>query len=73
MKCPKCSKDFVIPIRYGMPGSEMQKDYYEGKIKLGGCLMAENSPNYHCNDCKYEWQRGKRNEGHYEEDEDGPI
>ena len=73
MKCPKCAKDFVIPIRYGMPGSEMQKDYYEGKIKLGGCLMAENSSNYYCNDCKYEWQRVKRNEGHYEEDEDGPI
>ena len=73
MKCPKCSKDFVVPIRYGMPGPEMQQDYYEGKIKLGGCSMVENNPDYHCKDCKYEWQRGKRNEGHYEEDEDGPI
>ena len=71
--CPKCSKDNIVPIRYGMPGSEMQNDYYKGKIELGGCVLDEESPNYHCKDCKYEWQRGKRNEGHYEEDEDGPI
>ena len=69
--CPECSsKGSVIPIRYGMPGPEMQQDYYEGKIKLGGCSMVENNPDYHCKDCKYEWQRGKRNEGHYAEDEE---
>ena len=57
--CPKCSKDFVVPIRYGMSGPEMQNEYYEGKIKLGGCMTYENSPHYHCNECKYEWERGK--------------
>ena len=67
MKCPKCFKSFIVPIRYGMPGPEMQQDYYEGKIKLGGCTMDVNYPNYHCNDCKYEWQKGKCNDGHYAE------
>ncbi len=45
----------------------MQKDYHEGKIKLGGCLVVEKNPDYHCNDCKYEWQRGKSNDGQYAE------
>ena len=38
-KCPECSSKDVIPIMYGMPGPEMQKKYYEGKIKLGGCSI----------------------------------
>ena len=62
MNCPKCSsKDSVVRIMYGMPGPEMQQDYYDGKIKLGGCEMAESNPDYHCNNCRYQWQRGKRN------------
>ena len=66
MNCPKCSsKDSVVHIRYGMPGQEMQDNYYKGKIKLGGCMIDDSAPNYHCNECKYEWQRGKRNDGHY--------
>ena len=65
MKCPKCSSDLVVPIMYGMPGPEMQQDYFDGKIKLGGCGMSEENPDYHCKDCNYEWQRGKRNEGNY--------
>jgi hypothetical protein len=68
MNCPKCSsKSSVVPIRYGMPGSKMQNEYHEGKIKLGGCSINENNPNYYCKECRYEWQRGKRNDGHYAE------
>ena len=64
--CPKClSKDSVIPIRYGMPGIEMQNEYHEGKIKLGGCMVYEESPNYHCKDCKYEWPKRRPKEGLY--------
>ena len=44
VKCPKCkTSDAVVPIMYGMPGPEMQQDYYEGKIKLGGCTMDVNN------------------------------
>jgi len=66
VKCPKCkTSDAVVSIMYGMPGPEMQNEYNEGKIKLGGCMTYENSPHYHCNECKYEWERGKPNDGHY--------
>ena len=55
-QCPKCSsKENVIPIRYGMPGVEMQQDFHEGKIKLGGCGIVENAPKWYCNKCKYEF------------------
>ena len=55
-QCPKCSsKEIVIPIRYGMPGVEMQQDFHEGKIKLGGCGMVENAPEWYCNKCEYEF------------------
>ena len=58
MNCPKCSsKDSVVRIMYGMPGPEMQQDYYDGKIKLGGCGVSENDPDYHCNDCEFEWNK----------------
>ena len=52
-KCPNCSSaEFVVPIRYGMPGPKMQQDYYEGKIKLGGCCIEENDPKWYCNKCE---------------------
>ena len=52
-KCPKCSSaEPVVPIRYGMPGPKMQQDYYEGKIKLGGCCIEENDSKWYCNKCE---------------------
>ena len=66
MKCPKCnSSESVLKIIYVYPGSEMQLDYYAGKIRSGGCEMSETNPDYHCGNCKYEWQRGKRNQGFF--------
>ena len=52
-KCPNCSSaKSVVPIRYGMPGVEMQQKHYEGKIKLGGCSVTEDAPNWHCKECE---------------------
>ena len=53
-----------------MPGVEMQKEYYEGKIKLGGCMVYEEAPDYHCNYCRYEWEKGKPNDGFYAESDE---
>ena len=55
-KCPKCSSaEFVVPIRYGMPGVEMQQKHHEGKIKLGGCSMEIDAPNWHCKECEQDY------------------
>ena len=53
-KCPKCSsKDSVVPIVYGFPGYEMQKEYSEGKIELGGCVIEKDAPDWNCKECEY--------------------
>ena len=52
-KCPNCSSaKSVVPIRYGMPGVEMMQKHHEGKIKLGGCSVREDAPNWHCKECE---------------------
>jgi len=58
-KCPKCSSVDVIPIIYGMPGGKMQKDYMEGKIKLGGCSVeiGGKQSNRYCRECQFEWNK----------------
>jgi len=33
----------------------MQKEYGEGKIELGGCVIEEDAPDWHCKDCEVEF------------------
>ena len=56
-KCPSCKSNDVISIVYGMPGSKMQKDYMEGKGKLGGCGIIMDAPDRYCNDCEHKWRK----------------
>ena len=39
--------------------------YYKGEIKLGGCMVAEGDPDYHCKKCTYEWNKDNPHIGHY--------
>ncbi len=55
-KCPKCNSKNIIPILYGLPVYEAFLKEQEGKLKLGGCVIDEESPNWHCKDCGYEWK-----------------
>jgi len=56
-KCPKCGSENVIPIAYGLPGPELFKKAEAGKVKLGGCCIEDNFPEYYCNDCEHEWNK----------------
>ena len=62
--CPRCSsvKD-VIPIAYGYPGVEMREDGRAGKIRLGGCMIMDDSPGWYCKVCRYEWQMAHPQDG----------
>lgn len=62
--CPKCSsvKD-VIPIEYGLPGDEMMEEEKTGKIRLGGCCVTDDNPEWHCKACRYEWQTNHPQDG----------
>ena len=53
--CPNCESKNVVPIAYGLPGDKMREDVFKGKIHLGGCIMEENNPDFHCNDCEHKW------------------
>ena len=50
--CPKCKSKNVIPIMYGLPTGEVAREEKEGKIKLGGCCVGENDPQWYCKECK---------------------
>jgi len=56
-KCPRCESTEVIPIIYGLPADreKAMKADREGKIRLGGCIVGEESPNFTCKSCGKEW------------------
>ena len=45
----------VMPIIYGYPSSDMIERYEKGLIKLGGCVVSEESPQWYCKDCDREF------------------
>ena len=53
-ECPKCESKNLKRIVYGLPGPDFS---YEGVI-LGGCCIDEDSPDWHCEDCRWEWGHG---------------
>ena len=52
--CPNCKSANIAEIVYGLPdyNDELVKALDEGTIELGGCLVGENDPTHHCNDCQ---------------------
>ena len=55
IECPRCSSDSVIPVIYGMPAGFLVTAEQEGKLKLGGIIMNEDSPDWICRQCGHEW------------------
>ena len=56
MNCSKCQSVNVIKITYGTPSlddKEMIARIKSGFVVLGGCVIDEDSPAYHCKNCKY--------------------
>lgn len=48
--CPRCRSSNVIPILYGMPTSEAAEEKDKGLVKLGGCVVSDHDPQWHCKD-----------------------
>lgn len=53
--CPSCNSERVVPIVFGYPGPAMLDQMEAGKIMLGGCLVDEDNPEWHCKDCEHDW------------------
>lgn len=56
-KCPNCGSKNIINIIYGLPTYELFKEEEQGKVKLGGCVIGLDDPEYTCKDCNHEWNR----------------
>ncbi|NMC58438.1 MAG: carboxypeptidase regulatory-like domain-containing protein [Candidatus Methanofastidiosa archaeon] len=46
--CPQGHSDSIIPIIYGYPTKKQLKKAKKGKIKLGGCVITNCDPKWHC-------------------------
>ena len=49
--CPNCGEK-MLEIVYGMPGPEIIDDVEKGLVFLGGCMISDCDPVYHCNTCR---------------------
>ena len=54
-KCPKCGSNDIVPIVYGMPSDELFEKEGVHEVLLGGCLVNEDSPCWHCKSCQNNW------------------
>jgi hypothetical protein len=55
--CPLCGSNHVASILYGLPddSEELKRDVNAKKIVLGGCVITDDDPQWHCNECQHEW------------------
>ncbi len=49
--CPRCGSTDSIRIAYGLPGLDMAEAEERGEIRLGGCLVGPESPDFECLGC----------------------
>lgn len=56
-KCVKCGSHNTGAYLYGMPmfDETLEKDLAEKKIFLGGCMVTELDPQFHCNECNQDF------------------
>ncbi len=54
-KCPKCGSNNTVPIMYGMPPYELLEKEEIHEVILGGCIVHDESPCWHCKDCEHYW------------------
>jgi len=55
-KCPNCNNK-MIKIVYGMPDTDTMEKAQKGELFLGGCVIEEFQPEYHCNKCRRSYSK----------------
>ena len=58
-KCPRCTSRNVGRWEFGLAPSVPEEEIKSGRVHLGGCIVYEDAPQYHCNDCGYDWGKWK--------------
>ena len=49
--CPSCGSTDAIRIEYGYPTDELFEASRRGEVRLGGCIVGDESPDYECRAC----------------------
>ncbi len=50
--CRRCRATIrPVPIVYGMPGAELWAEAEAGRVRLGGCVVEPESPDFACPAC----------------------
>jgi hypothetical protein len=55
IKCPKCQSNNIISIVYGYPPYDVGEEAEKGFVQLGGCVINEDIPQWHCKNCGHEF------------------
>ncbi len=55
-RCPRCGSEQVIRITSGLPGSELVTRVYRDEIYLGGLGLDDESFEWECRGCGYEFR-----------------
>ena len=57
--CPECKSSDITETIYGLicesGMKDLEKELENGKVRLGGCCIDENSKQFRSNDCLFEW------------------
>ena len=64
-KCPSCGSSKVVPIVYGMPGPELVEASKKGEVELGGCVVTDRDPEWHCKACGHGWGKDVTRSGYH--------
>ncbi len=55
--CPACGAG-MIPVEYGLPGEELIEAAERGEVRIGGCTVEPDSPDFVCLGTEsHEWER----------------
>ena len=54
-ECPSCGSTKVAEIVFGYPTEETLEAGTRGELVLGGCIVSEIDPEWHCTACDHEW------------------
>lgn len=63
--CPRCLSTKVIKFVYGFPGVKLFELHEQGKVKIGGCCLEPDNPDFYCKDCEYEWTKQQATDAFY--------
>jgi len=53
-RCPRCGNTGV-PIIYGKPGKKLIEKAMRKEVYLGGCIVREHAPSFHCFNCDLDY------------------